>query len=1051
MKRTFIYSDEKSGKFWTIEINGNSFTVNYGKTGTNGQAQTKDFADEAACKKAAEKLIAEKTKKGYIEQSADVSAEVSGAKQPVTGLPSIIRGCSVDFERNGRSAGFMAVIVNWDPYDEVEDPGGVLIRGDRMYYKVMPSAELAIIDGLRIIADKLASTNNKFSSCDILVDGKKVEVSEEQTREWIKIATDNGKIKKAFYSPEKPGDVKKYVNAIKAGDLEQVKKFVENGANIKRIKQTKNDVYSLEIALEAKQPELIRYFCENLETYGMNGDDYSYFTSIVTDKYNEEIEQQARLLLENGYDFKKDPALASTYVSMLLPDDLLQMVFNALDLSNDDGKVLTKALSYNDQKGERLKRILQLIEKGANARDTTEHDKRTAQHNAVLKYGTELELIKLLVEKGADPDAQDHWEKTPLEVAIKSARPTWDEKVSPEVYEYLYSITTTYKPNIFEIIRSESLKGKLKTIKLLLSKNVDFNVKNENGDTPLQYAKERQASKELIAFIEKNTKLPEIKEETRLHFAFDTMKSDELFDAIKSALEDGTDPNVLNENGDTFLHRLMENGDDFWKYGNDFLDLAFKNGANPDIQNNKGQTPLMLAVNQRNKSFVEKLIEGGADVNLQDNDGNTALHLAKQHLLPVLLAKPDLMLANKEEVTAIDHLRKKGYYYTDDFVHSDKQTIKKAIDALGLNLPTDQELKGVSWDPKPIEADKPLPENFTEVSSYYFPFNDASDAVIHLGGNRLGIIGGYPRNIQIFDTVKGKVLWGLNSAAEKGYAIYDAEKDVIYIARDGHSAANYITAHKPDSGDLVWKKECKLTNSSQQFGTLFVQNATHVIHANIRKSVLYMVNKQTGKLDGKVNMEHSIHCGANFTDKEEMFTRDNFLYVIGYNWDKDFFTVDQYDIATQSFVATLFSAESGVALLKFIEGDNCVYLLADSGVMYKLSLPDGKVLAKTVHDTAEPPYGYRIKQFEKKDGKLKYVLSHNKEENKQLEIEYDLKTDKASPLKDGFAKLPDTSKLSYGKKKWMTIKQVVIGNALFEVQKKEYSMESRNSYLHRLT
>ena len=68
MKRIFEFSDDKSNKFWSIETNGNEFTVTFGKTGTSGQSQTKSFDDEAACEKEAEKLIREKTKKGYVEQ-----------------------------------------------------------------------------------------------------------------------------------------------------------------------------------------------------------------------------------------------------------------------------------------------------------------------------------------------------------------------------------------------------------------------------------------------------------------------------------------------------------------------------------------------------------------------------------------------------------------------------------------------------------------------------------------------------------------------------------------------------------------------------------------------------------------------------------------------------------------------------------------------------------------------------------------------------------------------------------------------------------------------
>ena len=36
--------------------------------GANGQTQTKTFADEAAAKSHAEKLIEEKTEKGYVEK-----------------------------------------------------------------------------------------------------------------------------------------------------------------------------------------------------------------------------------------------------------------------------------------------------------------------------------------------------------------------------------------------------------------------------------------------------------------------------------------------------------------------------------------------------------------------------------------------------------------------------------------------------------------------------------------------------------------------------------------------------------------------------------------------------------------------------------------------------------------------------------------------------------------------------------------------------------------------------------------------------------------------
>ena len=60
-------SKATSSKFWEISQDGNDVTVRFGKIGTHGQTQTKTFDDAAAAQKHAEKLIGEKTKKGYVE------------------------------------------------------------------------------------------------------------------------------------------------------------------------------------------------------------------------------------------------------------------------------------------------------------------------------------------------------------------------------------------------------------------------------------------------------------------------------------------------------------------------------------------------------------------------------------------------------------------------------------------------------------------------------------------------------------------------------------------------------------------------------------------------------------------------------------------------------------------------------------------------------------------------------------------------------------------------------------------------------------------------
>jgi predicted DNA-binding WGR domain protein len=68
--RRFELSEGTSNKFWQIELTGTDFTVHWGRIGTQGQAQTKSFPSAAKAQAEHDKLIAEKTKKGYAEVAA---------------------------------------------------------------------------------------------------------------------------------------------------------------------------------------------------------------------------------------------------------------------------------------------------------------------------------------------------------------------------------------------------------------------------------------------------------------------------------------------------------------------------------------------------------------------------------------------------------------------------------------------------------------------------------------------------------------------------------------------------------------------------------------------------------------------------------------------------------------------------------------------------------------------------------------------------------------------------------------------------------------------
>lgn len=79
--RTFVFTDDKSNKFWHIDLRGAAFTVTFGKVGTKGQTQVKDFPDEDTAQKAHDKLVAEKVGKGYVETTASAVPPASPLQQ----------------------------------------------------------------------------------------------------------------------------------------------------------------------------------------------------------------------------------------------------------------------------------------------------------------------------------------------------------------------------------------------------------------------------------------------------------------------------------------------------------------------------------------------------------------------------------------------------------------------------------------------------------------------------------------------------------------------------------------------------------------------------------------------------------------------------------------------------------------------------------------------------------------------------------------------------------------------------------------------------------
>ena len=93
--RRFEFSDSTSNKFWEVDVKGEALNITFGKIGTNGQSKPKDFATPEKAKAEMEKLIKEKTGKGYVE--------VGG--KAVKGIKSVAAKPAATKKTNAKSVG----------------------------------------------------------------------------------------------------------------------------------------------------------------------------------------------------------------------------------------------------------------------------------------------------------------------------------------------------------------------------------------------------------------------------------------------------------------------------------------------------------------------------------------------------------------------------------------------------------------------------------------------------------------------------------------------------------------------------------------------------------------------------------------------------------------------------------------------------------------------------------------------------------------------------------------------------------------------------------
>ncbi len=433
---------------------------------------------------------------------------------------------------------------------------------------------------------------------------------------------------------------------LQVGDVAKAEKLLENGAVI--------DSSNLFTAVYKDNPEMARWLLSHGADPNIRD---SYQQSVLSNAATWRANGCVKLLIEAGADVHAEDRLKSQPINHASTPEIARMLVDA----GADINFISAGYTLLKFSTERLQvdMVRALLAMGADTDAEASRYSTTPLYVAV--YQDDLEIARLLLEAGANPNAQnaDQWFPLATAQSIEMVQLLLDygadihltdeigkdalqDQDDPEVAAYLIEAGAQVNPERGQSgapLREAANKHNLEMMRLLLQRGAHVDQSMGWGETALMRAAEQSFAEGVRLLLD--------------HHADVHLKGGEhgrtaLFHA--AAPEGFTSYQLMKKySGKSLLDTIPEeqrsqfeqiglgglkNESTYGYVASDSvesLEMLLAAGADINARDAQAMTPLILAASCGRSARVEALLRAGADIFLQDAQGKTALDHARLH------------------------------------------------------------------------------------------------------------------------------------------------------------------------------------------------------------------------------------------------------------------------------------------------------------------------------------------------------------------------------------------------------------------------------------